>query len=395
MGLIEVTAGVTGIFLIREIRRYYSHKRNLAQIPHRIHVNGTRGKSSTTRLIAGALRVKEGLRVVAKTTGTQPYLIYPDGSEELIFRPGRPNIIEQIDVIRRARVLGANVIVVECMAITPEYMVVFEDRLVQSNIGVITNVREDHLDTMGPTLEDVAYHISLTLPRDGIAFTTEKRFFRLLAETAVRRRAKLVYVDPDDWVSEGDLEGFSYFEHPENVALALSVAEYFGIRKEDALYGMYNTVPDPGVMRVYKIDVSGGEVFLYNALAANDPQSTEYILNRVRMKHPNSNIVCLMVIRPDRPQRTEAFGKVIGETLLGDKYVVCGTPTTPLINKLIKRGVHKDRVFNLEGATPNQIRDLCIELVESGDVIFAMGNIVGLGESIITAFLNLKTRGKE
>lgn len=391
MGLIEVTAGITGIFLLRELRRYHIHKKNLEKIPYRIHVNGTRGKSSTTRLIAGALRTRRDLRVVAKTTGTQPYLIYPDGREELIFRPGRPNIIEQIDVVRKAKMADANVIVVECMAITPEYLVVFEDRLVQSNIGVITNVREDHLDTMGPTLKDVAYYLSLSLPRNGIAFTTEKRFFDVLAKTAKKRGTTLQYVDPERWVTEDDLKGFSYFEHPENVALALIVADHFGIRKEDALQGMYRATPDPGAMRVYNIPISGGHVFLYNALAANDPQSTEYILNRVKSKHPNSKIVCLMVIRPDRPQRTEAFAKVIGETLRGDEYIICGTPTTPLISKLLKKDISKEHVYNLEGATPEEIRDLCIKLLKPGDVIFAMGNIVGLGESIIATFMNLES----
>ena len=58
----------------------WRHRRHLRAIPVRIHVAGTRGKSTTTRLIAAGLRAG-GLRVVAKTTGTEPRLIYPDGSE--------------------------------------------------------------------------------------------------------------------------------------------------------------------------------------------------------------------------------------------------------------------------------------------------------------------------
>ena len=45
-----------------------------------IHVAGTRGKSTTVRLIAAGLRAG-GHRVVAKVTGTQPRIILPDGSE--------------------------------------------------------------------------------------------------------------------------------------------------------------------------------------------------------------------------------------------------------------------------------------------------------------------------
>ena len=56
------------------------HQRNLKKIPIRIHVNGTRGKSTTTRLIAGILR-QAGYRVVAKQRYCSP-IIFEDGSEE-------------------------------------------------------------------------------------------------------------------------------------------------------------------------------------------------------------------------------------------------------------------------------------------------------------------------
>ena len=38
------------------IHEYWRHQRNVKAIPIRIHVNGTRGKSSVTRLIAAGLR---------------------------------------------------------------------------------------------------------------------------------------------------------------------------------------------------------------------------------------------------------------------------------------------------------------------------------------------------
>src|SRR5438876_6804518 len=75
------------------------HRRALARIPIRIHVNGTRGKSSVTRLIAAALRA-EGIPTVAKTTGTSARLILPDGSEQAVPRDGRPNISELIRTMR-------------------------------------------------------------------------------------------------------------------------------------------------------------------------------------------------------------------------------------------------------------------------------------------------------
>ena len=54
------------------------HETNLDQIAIRVLVNGIRGKSSITRLCAGALR-GGGLVTVAKTTGTAARFIHAFG----------------------------------------------------------------------------------------------------------------------------------------------------------------------------------------------------------------------------------------------------------------------------------------------------------------------------
>ena len=92
------------------------HRRNLSRIPIRIHVNGTRGKSSVTRLIAAGLRAG-GVPTCAKTTGTAAAMILPDGSEYAIYRPARANILEQVRIIDTAAEVGCQALVVECMAL--------------------------------------------------------------------------------------------------------------------------------------------------------------------------------------------------------------------------------------------------------------------------------------
>jgi len=62
------------IFLISGIIEQINHYKRVKRIPIRIHVNGTRGKSITTRLIAAGLR-EAGFKVLAKTTGILPRLI--------------------------------------------------------------------------------------------------------------------------------------------------------------------------------------------------------------------------------------------------------------------------------------------------------------------------------
>ena len=73
----------TGLLIAAGAAESHRHRRRLEQIPTRIHVNGTRGKSSVARLIAAGLR-ESGLRTCCKTTGTLPQMILPDGSEFVV-----------------------------------------------------------------------------------------------------------------------------------------------------------------------------------------------------------------------------------------------------------------------------------------------------------------------
>ena len=57
----------------------------------------------------------------------------------------RPNVLEQIAVVRAAADLGAQALVVECMALAPALQWLCEWQLIRSTHAVITNAREDHL----------------------------------------------------------------------------------------------------------------------------------------------------------------------------------------------------------------------------------------------------------
>ena len=85
-----VFAALLVIYLLAE--RLILNKK-VRRIPLRICVTGTRGKSSITRLIAASLR-EAGFAVLARTTGSKPVVILPDGEEEEIRRRGSPSILE-------------------------------------------------------------------------------------------------------------------------------------------------------------------------------------------------------------------------------------------------------------------------------------------------------------
>src|SRR5215510_9912197 len=75
-----------------------AHEKRLRSFKVRIHVNGIRGKSTVTRLIAGVLR-EAGYRTVAKTTGSAAVTIDFDGNDVPIQRDGPANVKEQQDII--------------------------------------------------------------------------------------------------------------------------------------------------------------------------------------------------------------------------------------------------------------------------------------------------------
>src|SRR5689334_7591115 len=234
-GVFAISLAVLLVLGVVEQRR---HDRNLDRIPVRVLVNGIRGKSSITRLVAGALR-GGGLRVVAKTTGTAARYIHPDASEEPVYRKfGIANVVEQIGMVRRAAAERPDVLVIECMAVQPALQEVNQQKLIRSTIGVLSNVREDHLDEMGPTMDDVARSLSRAMPVGGVCVTAERERWRVLAREARRRECHLVGVDPDE-VSDAEMAGFRYFTFKENVAIALAVAAELGVSRSDALRGMY------------------------------------------------------------------------------------------------------------------------------------------------------------
>nr|MBC8415869.1 poly-gamma-glutamate synthase PgsB [Candidatus Cloacimonadota bacterium] len=71
---------IFGLFLLIlfGVIEFHKNKTYRKRIPVIIHVNGTRGKSSVTSLIAAGLRAG-GKKTIAKTTGSAPRLIFENG----------------------------------------------------------------------------------------------------------------------------------------------------------------------------------------------------------------------------------------------------------------------------------------------------------------------------
>ena len=240
------------LFLILGIFESKIHNKHLLNIPIRIHVNGSRGKSSVVRLIASGLRAG-GLRTFAKTTGTSPRIIDQNGDDKYIHRLRTASIGEQISLIRYFSKMNPDVLVIECMAVNPQYQWISEQKIVKSTIGVLTNVRPDHLDEMGISMNQITKSMANTIPFNGTMVTSEDKKTNILDEISKSRNTKLYIANEE--INDEDIGEFKYLEHKENISLALKVCELCGVTKEDALKGMNLCKPDPGALTVWKINV--------------------------------------------------------------------------------------------------------------------------------------------
>ena len=375
------------IFLVWGIIEQISHQKRVNSIPIRIHVNGTRGKSTTTRLIAAGLR-EAGFKVLAKTTGTLPRLILEDGSEIPVRRRGNANIIEQLRIFKEAAKRKINVLVVECMAISPELQWVSEHKMVKSHIGVITNVREDHLEDVGPGLNNMAESLKLTIPQKGVLVTAEKGYFPLFKEQADKLKTKIIWADPDD-VSDRTINKFNYMNFKENVSIALRVNKLLGVKEDIALRGMLKANPDPGALKILKLVKEGKIIFFVNAFAANDRSSTLLIWKNVKKIFDLSNLPVIGIInsREDRVLRSIEFSRILAADIILSKIILVG-PLNKLVERaLLKLKVSTDKIINLGRLTDaEKVIEVALQFTNNKVILIGFGNTKGTGQNLIEYF---------
>lgn len=365
-------------------------ERNIKRIPTRILVNGIRGKSTVTRLLMGIIK-ENGQRVAGKTTGTSPRLFFWDSVEEepIVRSLQGANISEQKIIVNKVARRSVSAFVTECMAVNPEYQHIFQERLVQANITVITNVMEDHLDVMGPTVDQIAEAFGNTIPVNGylvIPPNTYEAYFRRIAK---KRNTEVVVTDPNA-IDESYLAEFPFMMFAENAAFGLAVADILGIERDVALKGMLHAPVDPGAMRVHQFGKAAAPSYFFNGFAANDPTSTTNIWYKIQEQdYPSVNKVVVMNCRDDRVDRTIQFAEEVLPNIEAHKLILTGKEVTPVVQAYEAGKLPVNALINLEKKSTEQIMDVITQL-EPGNVIFGMGNIHGGGQELADAIESLE-----
>ena len=355
------------------------HQSRMNQLHVRVHVNGIRGKSSVTRLVAGVLR-EGGYVTVAKTTGSAARVIGPHGEESPIKRRGAATINEQVDIVRDHVGPGVEALVIECMAVRPLYQEYSQEFIVRSDITIITNVREDHQEEMGETLEQIADSMSVTIPRNGVLVTAENRAHlrERLERNAAARGSRSLYADPRQVLDE-DLRGFDYLQFKDNVAIGLTMAKLLGIDRETALRGMWKSVPDVGVVRLRTYDVQGKRILWVPMFAANDRESVIVTFELLQAYFPEgATVIGILNNRLDRGRRAELFATMVPHDLAQylDHVITFGAYEDTVTASMVGGGYPADRIHNL-GESVNPSLDTILSSI-AGLVEGTEGVLIGM-----------------
>ena len=373
---------LTILILLMGIVENYLHIKRVNSIPVRIHVNGTRGKSTTVRLIAAILR-EAGYRTLAKTTGTSPKIILENGKEEIIRRKGPSNIIEQKYFIKKAFQKKCDAIVAECMAVHPETQWVSEHKIIYSTIGVITNVREDHQDVYGPHLQDAANSLKTTIPKNGVLITADRNFFSLFQKQAEKLNTKSILVDSEKITFPKKEKSENIF-FKENVAIALQTGQLLNIEENICWKGILKARPDPGALTIYKLKVDGKLLWFVNAFAANDRESILLIWDKMKQLLPekaiNSPRIAILNNRSDRITRIIQFAKILSQEIIVEHVFLVGQNITLSYNQLKQNGYPSKQIISIddEHDIKHSIAQIS-QVIEEGAMVYGLGNTRGFG----------------
>ena len=329
-----------------------------------------------TRLIAAVLK-EAGYPVLAKTTGSRAVLILPDGREEEIIRRGLPSVLEQKKVLRVAADLGVRALVAEMMSIRPECLTVESRLLFRPQVLVVTNVRLDHREEMGWTKPEIARSLASAFPPGGVVFILGDDGYPDFERAAASVRARIIRL------KKAGLSSFS----EENEALAASVAAHFDVSPAIVRKGLALARPDFGSFRAWEAGLGSPPApwTLVSAFAANEPESSGRILARIQEKtfRAGRPLIALLNFRSDRGDRTRQWldAQEKGYFTGFRRIYVVGAHGHALRTRIKSRG---RRIFiPLPGRSASAITDRIASLEGTASVLIGLGNIGGIGESLV------------
>ncbi len=262
-------------------------RRLVRDIPLRIAVTGTRGKTSTTLAIEKHLR-QRGHDTMAKVTGTTPYVVR-NGEPVPTPRYGPVMLDETMWEIKRHAPCGAAIIENQAIA---EYGMRIVHQALRPHVIVITNVRRDHQDQVGREPQRIARAFGRSVRKGATVLCGEQdpTLAAIVQEEVQRRKAHYVQVDEH----LGDPPGMV------NHRIVHQLLErVHGTGLPDRVLDATRTA----LQRTNQFHP--GPVPAFDASEVNDVDSTHKILRHI--SPDPMPMVWVLYLRGDRRERSHAF----------------------------------------------------------------------------------------
>lgn len=365
-------------YLVVERLRLDRHR---AAVPLRIAVTGTRGKTTVTRRLAAVLS-EDGRKVLTKTTGSEAAYLLPDGAVREIHRLGSPSIIEQKHLLRMGAKLGVDVVLAEVMSVRPENHQVEIHGILRPHLVLVTNFRVDHMEAHGKTREEVASVLALDVPPGSRALVPAgelEESFRL----RVAEMGGEVEVVPggEARLPVSCLPAGGTGEFGPNLDLVWAAARSLGVSEAVIQGGICKAQDDVGALRSWRYTPGDADSpwILVNAFAANDPESTLGIYDRITTAEelPPESCTGLLSLRSDRGDRSLQWAEALeagGLSRFGTLFL--GGLHGPAVRHRLRHHPHAGRIRLLRPGPPEEVLD---RILAAGGPGGSAGGGSGLG----------------
>lgn len=359
-------------------------RRSIISISLKIHVNGTRGKSTITKYISTALRASN-IKTIGKVTGEIPGLIQPDGSLKPIRRLGPARVNEQFRIIRKAAKVKVEALVLECMSINPVLQKI-ESRFYKPDIYVISNIRDDHREKVGANKKQRVEYACQAIPANCIVVSNDTESLSAIRLEAEKKNCKLLIPEK---MGKTLVNTLPYGVFATNIEVAAEVAVLAGIDREVAIKSILNSISDDKSNFIQLQTEKTNAVFL-NAFSVNDTDSAtdffNYWTNKLGI---HENLAFVFNTRSDRPLRTKQFSEWIKKMHHQCRFVIITGDHKEWAYRKLKCLNPGVEIRKLKSNQIDGILNIIDKEFPGTELIIGIGNIRSEGYKVLNEFKNV------
>jgi hypothetical protein len=154
---------------------------------------------------------------------------------------------------------------------------------------------------------------------------------------------------------------------------------------------MYKAIPDAGSLKLSRVNIFNKKINFFNAFAANDPQSTLMIWEKIKNEIGLSGVkIILLNTRQDRLDRAKQLTSMIGTELCDEfDYLILIGQSSEVVEELaVSSGVKRNKIVNLGWTEPEAVFEAILAYTGEQSTAVAIGNMGGMGGKVADFFEN-------